>query len=165
METDKDSAGKWEGKHDWEEGKSWSWKKKDGKTWNSGEENGKSWEAEPEAEPKSWKGKSWEEESEPEPKSWKGKKWEKYKEKTIYQNPGSSLPFSAAVQVGNTLYVSGNIGVVPGSSPPALAEGGLEAQATQTLDNIGRTLKVKMENVTYRKILYARLLELGLPML
>lgn len=138
METEKESPGKWEGKHDWDEGKSWSWKKKGGKTW----EDGKSWESEAEPESKTWKEKSWDPEAEPEPKSWSGKKWEKYKQKTIYQNPGSSLPFSAAVQVGNTLYVSGNIGVVPGSSPPALAEGGLEAQAKQTLDNIGRTLKV-----------------------
>ncbi len=47
---------------------------------------------------------------------------------------GQSLPFSEAVRVGNTLYVSGQIGNVPGSMK--LVEGGLEAEARQALDNI-----------------------------
>ena len=47
---------------------------------------------------------------------------------------GQSLPFSEAVRVGNTLYVSGQIGNVPGTMK--LVEGGLEAEARQALDNI-----------------------------
>lgn len=47
--------------------------------------------------------------------------------------PGE-LPFSEAVRVGDTLYLSGQIGVVPGTLE--LVPGGLEAEARQTLKNI-----------------------------
>lgn len=49
------------------------------------------------------------------------------------------LPFSEAVRVGDTLYLSGQIGVVPGSLK--LVEGGLEAEAKQTLKNIKTSLE------------------------
>ena len=52
---------------------------------------------------------------------------------------GQDLPFSEAVEVGGTIYLSGQIGVVPGSL--SLVEGGMEAEARQTMDNIGRTLE------------------------
>ena len=41
-------------------------------------------------------------------------------------------PFSGAVQVGNTLYISGSIGLDPGQQVPATAE----AEATNVLNNI-----------------------------
>ncbi|MFQ6006605.1 MAG: Rid family detoxifying hydrolase [Woeseia sp.] len=44
------------------------------------------------------------------------------------------LPFSSAVRVDNTLYLSGNIGVMPGTLD--LAPGGIQAETRQTLDNI-----------------------------
>jgi reactive intermediate/imine deaminase len=47
---------------------------------------------------------------------------------------GKSMPFSEAVRVGNTLYVSGQIGNAPGTLK--LVEGGLEAEARQALDNV-----------------------------
>ncbi|MFQ5548334.1 MAG: Rid family detoxifying hydrolase [Woeseia sp.] len=47
---------------------------------------------------------------------------------------GRNLPFSSAVRVDNTLYLSGNIGVVPGTLD--LAPGGIQAETRQTLDNI-----------------------------
>lgn len=47
---------------------------------------------------------------------------------------GDSLPFSEAVRVGNTLYVSGSIGNIPGTSQ--LAEGGIGPETSQTLENI-----------------------------
>jgi len=53
------------------------------------------------------------------------------------QMPGTedmSLPFSSAVRVGNTLYLSGQIGNVPGT--PTLAEGGIQGETRQTLENI-----------------------------
>ena len=53
------------------------------------------------------------------------------------QMPGAEdldLPFSAAVRVDNTLYVSGNIGNIPGTLE--LAEGGIQGETRQTLDNI-----------------------------
>jgi reactive intermediate/imine deaminase len=59
-----------------------------------------------------------------------------------YLNSGkvlpSTLPFSEAVRVGDTLYLAGQIGVKPGTME--LVEGGIEAEARQTLDNIKATL-------------------------
>lgn len=49
------------------------------------------------------------------------------------------LPFSEAVRVGNTLYLSGQLGNIPGSHE--LVEGGIAAETRQTLDNISATLK------------------------
>lgn len=47
------------------------------------------------------------------------------------------LPFSDAVRVGEMLYLSGQIGIGPDGKLPA----GIEAQARQTMDNIGAVLK------------------------
>lgn len=52
---------------------------------------------------------------------------------------GQNLPFSEAVEVGGTVYLSGQIGVEPGTLE--LVEGGMDAEARQTMDNIGRTLE------------------------
>jgi len=49
------------------------------------------------------------------------------------------LPFSDAVQVGNMLYLSGQIGNIPGEFE--LVEGGLEAESRQTMENIKRVLE------------------------
>lgn len=49
------------------------------------------------------------------------------------------LPFSQAVQVGNVLYLSGQLGNRPGTLE--LVAGGMEAEARQTMDNIGAVLK------------------------
>ena len=56
---------------------------------------------------------------------------------THHNMPGTEdlgLPFSSAVQVDNTLYLSGNIGNVPGKNE--LVPGGIEAETRQTMDNI-----------------------------
>jgi len=58
------------------------------------------------------------------------------------QMPGAeqlNLPFSAAVRAGRTLYLSGNIGNIPGTLE--LAEGGIEAETRQTMDNIQAVLE------------------------
>jgi 2-iminobutanoate/2-iminopropanoate deaminase len=47
------------------------------------------------------------------------------------------LPFSEAVRVGDILFLSGQIGNRPDGTLPD----GLDAQARQTMDNIGRVLK------------------------
>lgn len=47
---------------------------------------------------------------------------------------GMNLPFSSAVRVGDMLYLSGAIGIEPGTGQ--LAEGGIEAETRQTLENI-----------------------------
>ena len=51
----------------------------------------------------------------------------------------TTLPFSEAVRVGNTLYLSGQIGIKPGSLE--LVSGGIEGEARQTLENIRTTLE------------------------
>jgi reactive intermediate/imine deaminase len=58
------------------------------------------------------------------------------------QTPGTEdlgLPFSSAVRVDDTLYLSGAIGVIPGTME--LAEGGIQGETRQTLDNIRQTLE------------------------
>jgi reactive intermediate/imine deaminase len=47
---------------------------------------------------------------------------------------GAGLPFSPAVRVGNMLYLSGQIGVVPGT--PQLADTGIVGQTRQALENV-----------------------------
>ncbi|MBS0536347.1 MAG: RidA family protein [Proteobacteria bacterium] len=49
------------------------------------------------------------------------------------------LPFSQAVQVGDVLYLSGQLGNRPGTLE--LVSGGMEAEARQTMENIGAVLK------------------------
>jgi 2-iminobutanoate/2-iminopropanoate deaminase len=62
-------------------------------------------------------------------------------EKQVIQMPGASLglPFSSAVRVGNLLFLSGQIGTVPGTR--GLAPGGIEGQTRQTLENIKAVLE------------------------
>lgn len=48
------------------------------------------------------------------------------------------VPFSEAVQAGDMLYLSGQIGVPPGGN--ALAPGGIEGEARQAMDNIDAVL-------------------------
>ena len=50
---------------------------------------------------------------------------------------GQPLPFSEAVRVGDTLYLSGQLGIGSDGKIPA----GIEAQTKQAMDNIGGVLK------------------------
>jgi reactive intermediate/imine deaminase len=61
-------------------------------------------------------------------------------ERQVINAPGTSvgLPFSTAVRVGNLLYLSGQIGNVPGTRQ--LADTGIAGQTRQTLENIKATL-------------------------
>jgi reactive intermediate/imine deaminase len=52
---------------------------------------------------------------------------------------GQGLPFAEAVRVGDTLYLSGQVGVKPGTLQ--LVPGGLKPQARQAMDNIQTVLK------------------------
>ena len=60
-----------------------------------------------------------------------------------YLNSGevfpADLPLSEAVRVGNTLYLSGQVGIVPGTMN--LASGGLEGETRQTMENIKTSLE------------------------
>lgn len=51
----------------------------------------------------------------------------------------TTLPFSEAVKAGDTLYLSGQIGVKPGKLE--LVPGGIVAETRQTLDNLRTTLE------------------------
>lgn len=49
----------------------------------------------------------------------------------------ASLPvFSLAVRSGDLIFLSGQLGAVPGESPPRVIEGGIEAETRQTMENI-----------------------------
>ena len=50
---------------------------------------------------------------------------------------GQPLPFSDAVRVGDTLWLSGQLGIGADGKLPE----GIEAQTTQALDNVGAILK------------------------
>ncbi len=54
------------------------------------------------------------------------------------ERAASDLPFSEAVRVGSMLYLSGQVGTVPGGG---LIEGGITAETRQTMENIGATLE------------------------
>jgi 2-iminobutanoate/2-iminopropanoate deaminase len=57
---------------------------------------------------------------------------------TYYARPGSPAPFSPAVRVGDTLYLSGMIGARPDGTLPE----GIEAQARRAMDNLGQSLRL-----------------------
>src|SRR2546428_6917377 len=61
-------------------------------------------------------------------------------DRQVIQPPGAGvgLPFSAAVRVGNVLYLSGQIGNVPGTRQ--LADTGLAGQTRQALENVKAVL-------------------------
>lgn len=58
-------------------------------------------------------------------------------EAVTYYGAGD-MPFSEAVQVGDMLYLSGQIGAVPGAT--ALSPGGIEGETRQVMENIGAIL-------------------------
>jgi len=60
----------------------------------------------------------------------------------FYNSPAAAaakLPFSQAVRAGDVVYLSGSLGNVPGTRE--LVPGGIEAEAKQTMENIGAVLK------------------------
>jgi 2-iminobutanoate/2-iminopropanoate deaminase len=74
----------------------------------------------------------------------------------------TNLPFSEAVRVGNTLYLSGQIGIVPGSMK--LVEGGIKTEARQTMENIKATLEAHgyaMTDVVKCTVMLADMAEWG----
>ena len=61
-------------------------------------------------------------------------------ERQVINPPGTlpRLPFSAAVRVGNVLYLSGQLGNLPGTRQ--LADTGIAGQTRQTFENIKAVL-------------------------
>lgn len=58
------------------------------------------------------------------------------KTKPVFLGDGGDYPFSSAVRVGDTLYMSGQIGFKDGK----LVEGGIKAETKQVLDNMNDVL-------------------------
>lgn len=76
----------------------------------------------------------------------------------------TGLPFSEAVRVGDTVYLSGQIGNVPGPGPIRLAPGGMAAEARQTMDNIQTSLQahgLSMADVVKCTVMLADMKEWG----
>ena len=78
--------------------------------------------------------------------------------------PGTEdMPFSSAVRAGNLLFLSGAIGVVPGEGLK-LAEGGIQGETRQTMDNLKRTLETfggSMDQVVKCTVFLADMAEWG----
>ena len=55
------------------------------------------------------------------------------------QQAPAVLPFSESVRAGDLLFLSGQVGLAPGSR--TLVPGGVEAEAHQAMDNIGEVLR------------------------
>lgn len=84
--------------------------------------------------------------------------------KPVYLNSGkvlpTHLPFSEAVRVGNTIYLSGQIGNVPGTLK--LAEGGIAGETRQVMDNIKTSLEAHglgMDNLVKCTVMLADISE------
>ncbi len=81
------------------------------------------------------------------------------------QRPGTEdlgLPFSAAVRVDNLLFLSGNLGNIPGTMN--LAEGGIQGETRQTLENIKANLELfgsSMDKVVKCTVFLADMSEWG----
>ena len=74
----------------------------------------------------------------------------------------TNLPFSEAVRVGNVLYLSGQIGIVPGSMK--LAPGGIREEARQTMENIKTSLEAhgySVNDLVKCTVMLADMSELG----
>ena len=81
-----------------------------------------------------------------------------------FLNPGTvlpgGLPFSEAVRVDNTLYLSGLVGVKPGTTE--LVPGGIEPESRQTMENIRMTLEAhgaSMDDVVKCTVMLADIAE------
>ena len=55
------------------------------------------------------------------------------------ETAGTNLPFSEAVRVGNMLYLSGQLGILPGTTD--LAPGGIQGETRQVMENIRSVLE------------------------
>ncbi|XP_003729764.1 2-iminobutanoate/2-iminopropanoate deaminase isoform X1 [Strongylocentrotus purpuratus] len=62
--------------------------------------------------------------------------------------PAAIGPYSQAVIAGNTMYLSGQIGLIPGTKN--MIEGGIVAETEQALKNMGEVLK--SQGLTYNNV-------------
>ena len=76
----------------------------------------------------------------------------------------TGLPFSEAVRGGDTGYLSGQLGNVPGPGPIRLAPGGMAGEAKQVMDNIQTALQahgLSMADVVKCTVMLADMSEWG----
>lgn len=74
-----------------------------------------------------------------------------------------NLPFSDAVIVGNMIYLSGQLGNIPGSFK--LVEGGIRAESKQTMENIKTVLEANgasMEDIVKCQVFIEDISEWGI---
>jgi 2-iminobutanoate/2-iminopropanoate deaminase len=74
----------------------------------------------------------------------------------------TNRPYSTAVRVDNMLYLSGALGIVPGTRE--LAEGGIQGETRQTLENISGSLEMfgsSMDRVVKCTVFLADIAEWG----
>ena len=74
--------------------------------------------------------------------------------------PEAIGPYSQAIQVGNMLFLAGQIGLDPGTG--TLVEGGIEAETRQVMENLSAVLKAagfSMEDVVQTQVFLADLSE------
>lgn len=74
--------------------------------------------------------------------------------------PGA--PFSEAVRVGSTWYLSGQVGIVPGQMK--LVDGGIKEQTTQVMENIKTVLGAQglgMDDIVHCTVMLADIAEWG----
>ena len=83
----------------------------------------------------------------------------------FYNSPSAAaakLPFSQAVRVGDVLYMSGAIGVLPGKTE--LAPGGIEPETKQLMENIDAVLKANglgFDDVFKCTVMFAHMFDWG----
>lgn len=65
----------------------------------------------------------------------------------VAEDGPDSLPFSKAVRAGDMLYLSGELGTMPGSMQ--LKRGGIGPETQQTMDNIKATLEANGSGMDY----------------
>ena len=66
---------------------------------------------------------------------------ERNRRQIIQPDGVASLPiFSLAIRSGDLIFLSGQLGAVPGENPPRIVEGGIEAETRQTIENIAAVL-------------------------
>ena len=73
--------------------------------------------------------------------------------------PAAIGPYSQATVAGKTAYISGCLGLIPGAEKPTLAEGGIEGQTRQCLENLKATVEAcggEMSNVVKTTVLLAK---------
>lgn len=82
-------------------------------------------------------------------------------ERAEFIGGGPNRPLSEAVRIGNTIYLSGALGTVPGQG---LVQGGIEAETRQTMENIKASLArqgATMDDVVKCTVFLADMAEWG----